>query len=67
MTPAEYERAAEGLEAVLQLFRRNEADLRVSEIRIRANLEAARAELLKMALTGRDEPRRLPVTAAGVS
>lgn len=63
MTPAEYERAAEGLESVLQLFRCNEADLRVSEIRIRANLEAARAELLKMALTGRDASRRLPVTA----
>lgn len=58
MTPAEFEKAAEGLEAILHLFRSHEADLRVSEIRIRANLEAARAELLKMALIGRDEPRR---------
>lgn len=55
MTEEEYRQAEEGLDSVLRLFRRHEADLRVAEIRIRASLEAARAELLKLAIKAREE------------
>ena len=55
MTEEEYRRAEEGLDNVLRLFRKNDAELKVAEIKIRASLEAARAELLKLAIKARED------------
>ena len=55
MTEEEYRQAEEGLDNVLRLFRKNDSDLRVAEIKIRASLEASRAELLKLAIKARED------------
>jgi hypothetical protein len=60
MSVEEYGEIETALESALQPLRRNEAQLKVGEIRIRANLEAVRAELLKLTLRKKEEEFNVP-------
>jgi len=60
MSVEEYGEIETALETALQPLRRNEAHLKVGEIRVRADLEAVRAELLKLALRKKEEEAHAP-------
>jgi hypothetical protein len=60
MSFEEYGEIEHALESALEPLRRNESHLKVGEIRIRANLEAVRAELLKLALRKKEEEAHAP-------
>jgi hypothetical protein len=60
MTVEEYGEIETALETALEPLRRNEAHLKVGEIRIRANLESVRAELFKLVLRKKEEESHAP-------
>jgi hypothetical protein len=55
MNEREYRELETALETALNILRRSNCDMRVSEIRLRADLEALRADLLKMMMRRKEE------------
>lgn len=55
MTEHDYHQIERSVEAALDVLRRNDTELQVSEIRVRADLEAVYSDLLKLALRRREQ------------